>query len=252
MSRNMNVVKSIIGEVVTLVNPKQGIEFMVSKQDLSDILNFYWHVNTTGRVRTYFNKSHIFLHQYLMGTLDGFVIDHIDRNPLNNTRENLRFIKSRENILNSDFAENTSSKYHGIVFRKDKNVFQALIKVNGKSKNLGTFKSDFEAAFAYDSYVRDNFSYAGLVTNYSENRYSPEMLEQYSIKSIADIPSFKVTQLADRKNKYWGVSYYNNYWHAEVNSQGKKIFHKYFKSEEEAFVARSKFLDSNPQIKARR
>lgn len=46
-------------------------------------------------------RTHIFLHRLIVNPLPGFVVDHINRNPRDNRRCNLRPLSSSENVLNS-------------------------------------------------------------------------------------------------------------------------------------------------------
>ena len=52
--------------------------------------------------------------------------------------------------------ENATSKYYGVNKRQTKSgkdKFIAGIRFNGKSKTIGTFNSEIEAAKAYDSFI---------------------------------------------------------------------------------------------------
>lgn len=52
------------------------------------------------------NRYRCFLHHMIMGyPIDGCVIDHIDRNPKNNSRNNLRYATYRENALNQNRSD---------------------------------------------------------------------------------------------------------------------------------------------------
>jgi len=69
------------------------------------------------------------------------MIDHIDRNPLNNSIENLRVVTNQENTWNRDVK--------GYTFNKARGKYIAQIKVDGKCKNLGYFVSEDDARNAY-------------------------------------------------------------------------------------------------------
>ena len=43
------------------------------------------------------------------------------------------------------------SKYKGVHFRRDRNTWRAEIAINGRKRNLGTFKDEADAARAYDA-----------------------------------------------------------------------------------------------------
>ena len=76
------------------------------------------------------------MHITLIGKKDNFVIDHIDRNPLNNTLENLRFVSKQLNSFNSKNQKNISG-YRGV--RKRGASWAAKSVVAGKDINLGSF-----------------------------------------------------------------------------------------------------------------
>lgn len=79
---------------------------------------------------------------------NGMVIDHIDRNPKNNKRKNLRYVTQAQNVRNSDGKNLTrKSKYRGVF--KSRERWVAQITVNRKRVCLGTFDTELAAARAY-------------------------------------------------------------------------------------------------------
>lgn len=82
------------------------------------------------------------------------VIDHINNDPLDNRRENLRIASPRQNQQNQ--KRKTSSKYPGVYWSKQAKKWHAMIKLNGKKKHLGYFVEEREAAKAYEAAVREN------------------------------------------------------------------------------------------------
>jgi hypothetical protein len=79
------------------------------------------------------------------------LVDHKDRNGLNNQKENLRICDYSKNAQNS--KRNPiygSSNYKGVYLYKRTNKYRANIKLKGKRIYLGYFDSDKEAALAYN------------------------------------------------------------------------------------------------------
>ena len=77
------------------------------------------------------------------------MVDHINRNGLDNTRKNLRICTRSENLMNSKKPElNSTSKYKGV--NKCGNSWRAEIRLNRKGFYLGKFKTEKEAALAYN------------------------------------------------------------------------------------------------------
>lgn len=90
----------------------------------------------------------IFLHRLVMNAVKGDIVDHINRNKLDNRRCNLRLVSSLENNMNR--ANLSHKKYKGVFWHKRKNKFCAQLGVSNKRIWLGTFTDEIEAAKAYD------------------------------------------------------------------------------------------------------
>jgi hypothetical protein len=86
-----------------------------------------------------------------MGNPKGLVVDHRNNNGLDNRRENLRIATQSQNMYNCRKRANTSSRFIGVYFNKTKGLWASSIKSHGKRKWLGYFKSEVEAARAYDA-----------------------------------------------------------------------------------------------------
>ena len=78
--------------------------------------------------------------------------DHIDRNPLNNRRENLRPATPSQNQFNRRKQRNNTSGYKGVGFSKEKGLWRAYIANDTKKFiHLGYFAKAEDAARAYDA-----------------------------------------------------------------------------------------------------
>ncbi len=75
------------------------------------------------------------------------VVDHINGQPDDNRLCNLRIANKSANAQNANKTVGDTG-FIGVV--KNKNVFNALIHVNGKHYHLGTYQTAETAAFAYD------------------------------------------------------------------------------------------------------
>lgn len=75
--------------------------------------------------------------------------DHIDGNPLNNSRCNLRLATNSQNQMNRRVSNNKSCPLKGVTWHKQCQKWQAQIKINNKNKHLGIFGSPEEAHEAY-------------------------------------------------------------------------------------------------------
>lgn len=102
-------------------------------------------------------KTTEYLHRTIANPSPDEVVDHINHNGLDNRRKNLRVCSHAENVWNSNpNRQNTSSKFVGVSWHKARNNWRAVITENGRSKHIGSFQSEEDAAAAYDQYVRDH------------------------------------------------------------------------------------------------
>jgi len=97
-----------------------------------------------GYAITDIGRRKIGMHRMILGIVDNMDIDHLDRNPLNNRRNNIRFCTHQDNMKNKFYKKN---KYGcpGVVFTKNMNKYHAYIGVDKKQINLG-FYSKLEDA----------------------------------------------------------------------------------------------------------
>src|SRR6218665_646569 len=131
-----------------------GDKVFISKEDHLYLVAFSLFSNKHS-VRVYISGKLEFLHRVIakrMGLDLSNDIDHIDRNPYNNTRENLRAATRSENLRNSKTRSNNSVGLKGV--RRKGNKYEAHISLNGKYVHLGTFSSPEEAHEAYCKYAR--------------------------------------------------------------------------------------------------
>ena len=114
-----------------------------------------------GRCR---RRTVVMVHRLIMEPDDGMVVDHIDGNGLNNLRENLRVCTNAENSRNTRQYAKTASRFKGVSKADSKsNPWKARLKYNYKEVYIGTFKTQEEAARAYDEKAKELFGeYANL------------------------------------------------------------------------------------------
>lgn len=91
------------------------------------------------------NKNKIvYLHRIIMDIYDKKIkVDHINHNPLDNRKCNLRLTTNQQNNMNKGLQSNNTSGVTGVVWDKSRNRWLASIKVNGKNIFLGRF-TNFE------------------------------------------------------------------------------------------------------------
>ena len=76
------------------------------------------------------------------------LVDHIDRNPLNNKIENLRWVTISENGMNRTINTNNKSTCTGVCFVKKINKWQVKIEIYGNGKYIGIYNNFDDAVKA--------------------------------------------------------------------------------------------------------
>lgn len=112
------------------------------------------------------------LHRLIMGELNGHIVDHIDRDPLNNSRANLRLATKSTNAMNRPKPKSNTSGYKGVRWNKERKLWDANIQVDKVNRFLGRYDTPQEAAKVYDYHARilhKDFAYL----NFPDEVYSP-------------------------------------------------------------------------------
>ncbi|MFE4203875.1 HNH endonuclease [Aneurinibacillus aneurinilyticus] len=105
-----------------------------------------WYAESFIRVSTG-KRKRLSLHRKLMGSPEGFQIDHINHNTLDNRRSNLRIVTNGQNQQNRSGPQknNKSSGIRGVTWCKQRGKWIAQMGLNGKNINLGGY-DDLEVA----------------------------------------------------------------------------------------------------------
>ena len=77
----------------------------------------------------------------------GIVVDHIDGNPKNNTRSNLRICTQSQNVLNKKSMCTNKTGFMGVSYREDRNCYDPEIRIGYTRCHLGQTKSMEEAVY---------------------------------------------------------------------------------------------------------
>jgi hypothetical protein len=92
-------------------------------------------------------RKMIYLHRMIADCGLSPFIDHINGNTLDNRRSNLRASTNRQNQWNQKRVRGIIP-FKGVTF--ENGGYRSRIRVNGKKKSLGIFKTAIEASNAYN------------------------------------------------------------------------------------------------------
>jgi HNH endonuclease/AP2 domain len=96
----------------------------------------------------------ISMHRLIMDAPKGLEVDHINGNPLDNRRNNLRLVTHSQNQKNMSKHKDNKSGYKGVSWHKKAKKWQVHV---GKKGYIGLFTDPKEAAKAYNIAALEHF-----------------------------------------------------------------------------------------------
>lgn len=90
------------------------------------------------------------IHRLVMKVKKGQIIDHINRDRLDNRKCNLRICSRFENQCNRPAPKHNTSGYKGVSFNKRDKLWHSRIKFKNKPYYLGAYKTPILAAIEYN------------------------------------------------------------------------------------------------------
>ena len=153
-SADPNIIKKV-GDYAEmyLYNAKHELvgKALIDLDDIERIKQYRWSTNKNREKNLYVQctKLRTGLHRFIMNVTDSkTIVDHINRNPLDNRKCNLRICTNQQNICNCDIPKNNKSGCKGVYWAKDKQKWTVQISINNKTKYIGRYSSYEEAVKA--------------------------------------------------------------------------------------------------------
>lgn len=134
----------------------KGLAALVDDENFEWLSQWTWHTSDGYAVRRAANGTKasggtVGMHRVVAGAGPGEVVDHINRNPLDNRRANLRVCIQRDNSRNRRGWLTGRSAFKGVSFDRERSIWVANISVNRRTVFIGRFDQEPDAAAAYDA-----------------------------------------------------------------------------------------------------
>ena len=182
------------------------------------------------------------IHRAVMGYPKGMDVDHINGDPLDNRKVNLRLCTRSENCMNKKTRADSRSGYKGVYMSPDGNKIQAYIRpptmTKGKRISLGHYDTLEEAARAYDANAYHYFGEYAIL-NFPNEKINKDLIvrigDRKPRRRRARSPK-QPRSYRTNKSGFRGVHFHkhNKRWRAQIGYNYKLITIGYYDTPEEA------------------
>jgi transposase-like protein len=148
LGRTTGAVHALISKA-DVVRPPTGLpQGTLVDPDVAEWASQYsWHLRAGYATRSTGKRSYVNLAREIMSPPDDMIVDHINGDPLDNRRSNLRVVSSAVNLQNRKALSTNVTGIRGVTYdpRSSKRPYVATAGLNGKVHRLGTFATADEA-----------------------------------------------------------------------------------------------------------
>lgn len=174
LNSNINQNEYKLCDDYIIAKTSTGVEFYVDQSDEWIFKKYHWFTNHNGYLEAVERECHkkVLIHRLIVGCPNDMIVDHIDGNPLNNRKSNLRIVTRSQNCMNRELHSNNTSSITGVNFHKQSSKWNARIMVNNKRISLGLY---------------DNFDDAVAARKAAEEKYFGEYSYDNSRRNVQHI-----------------------------------------------------------------
>lgn len=155
--KKLNQSAIIEGDIAKI--PLRGGGFALVDKEFAYLAELYtWRMHTNGAaIATFARADGIskYMHRHILPTEEGFEVDHINHNRLDNRSINLRSVTKTDNARNKRIYKNNTSGAKGVDYIASTDRWRAFVRYKGKALYQRTFKTSDEAIAARRAFIDD-------------------------------------------------------------------------------------------------
>lgn len=126
---------------------------IIDDDDFEYLNQWNWYINDDGYAMRsqnvgYRKHINIRMHRVVNNTPKDSITDHINRNRLDNRKNNLRTVTINQNNINSGVRTDNTSGVKGVSWSETRRKWRTYITLNYKFIHLGNFKKKEDAVIA--------------------------------------------------------------------------------------------------------
>ena len=156
----------------------QGRVALVDEADYHRFRHYNWFLSKTGYAVGYVpvdgRHTLTYLHRLILQPGEGEQVDHVNGDPLDCRRANLRIATPSQNGQNRRVSSRSKTQLKGVGWHKGRGRYHARIQLEGIRVHLGFFDDKETAALVYDAAARLLFGEFALC-NYPECATPPSV-----------------------------------------------------------------------------
>jgi hypothetical protein len=138
----------------------QGKSTLVDFSDMEMLSGFAWRYSPRGYVMGYSgggrgSRNQTYMHRVIMLPDPEQVVDHVNGDPLDNRRANLRLCTYSINNANVGLPVSNTSGFRGVSWYMRTGRWRAMISRENYQVGLGYYDNPLDAARAYDAAARE-------------------------------------------------------------------------------------------------
>lgn len=173
--RNDYVVDGDIAYIVLRNNKQEETgRAIIDIDDLERLIQYKWTLGTWGYAESSINNKNVLMQRLVLNEFDAVnIVDHINRNTLDNRKSNLRIVDKSLNAVNAGIRSNNTSSVTGVSWNKNTNSWRAYINYKGKRIELG-HRKEFDNAVVLRLNAENKY-YAGM-------QPQKELFEEYGVE----------------------------------------------------------------------